>query len=320
MKKFSLYICTLLVATLTMQCVDEDKLLELSDFETGALPNFTQTANDDGFVDLLDIPNSQLEFTIDLRNDLEQDSTGKVQGSGRLNPDLEFSEVSSIDIEVMWTNSDHGTRHSAIIENVSTWPATITVSPADLSVAFDPGVLPADSFELGDQLQFTAGFNMQDGRQLPGFVRARDGMPTIAYSANIINQIGLNYNLIYLVSCASDLAGNYTAELVASNQPPGTFVSPLDVTVTGSNGVYTISDGTMDIFGNFPIGLAFTEICGTITVTPASVGFPTQVIFTQGAGTTYDQNTGVITFDLAYDAASCCGLPGATWTFTATPK
>ena len=44
---YSIFILGLLI---TSGCVDDDKLFSLDDFPKGALPNFSQGANDDGFI------------------------------------------------------------------------------------------------------------------------------------------------------------------------------------------------------------------------------------------------------------------------------
>lgn len=320
MKGFLKYIVVGLVLVVSA-CEDEDTIkFKLDDIPKGAVANFSTTENDDGFINLTNLDNVNLEFSVDLRNDLQQGDDGLTQGSGKLDGNLEFAPVSSVDIEVLWTRTN-GEKYTGLISSLTSWPATITLDADDLIGAFDPGVIARDSLALGDQFQITAGFNFEDGRKMPGFVTSVDGTPTIAFSPSFANQPGLVMNLVYLVTCPSDLAGNYTAELVSSNADPSNFRSPQPVTVTGSGGVYQLSDGTLDIFGpDFPIGLAFSEICETITITPGSVDFPTQVIYVQGPGTTYDPDTGVITFDITYDATSCCGLAGIQYTFTITPN
>lgn len=320
MKGFLKYIMLGVVVAITA-CEDEDKIkFQLEDTPKGAVANFTTTANDDGFINLTDLNSVNLEFSVDLRNDLQQGSDGLTQGSGKEDGNLEFAPVNSVDVEVLWTRAN-GDKYTGLISSLTAWPETITLTIDDLIAAFDDGVIHRDSLALGDQFQITGGFNLEDGRKLPGFVTSVDGTPTLAFSPSFANQPGLVMNLVYLVTCPSNLAGSYTAELVSSNVDASNFRTPQPVTVTGAGGVYQLSDGTLDIFGpDFPIGMAFSEICESITVTPASIDFPAQVIYTQGPGTSYDPDTGVITFDITYAATSCCGLAGIQYTFTITPN
>lgn len=146
-----------------------------------------------------------------------------------------------------------------------------------------------------------------------------------AYSFSVVQTGGSEVisaaSFVGTVTCPSALAGTYTAELVSTNTPPGTFRASQTVEITGSAGVYTISDGTMDVFGpDFPIGMNFTEVCGVISIDPPSVEFPTLVIYDQGAGTSLDQDTGIITIDITFNAASCCGVAGLQCTYTLTPN
>ena len=301
-------------------CTDDDEIkFKLDDTPKGAIANFTQTDNDDGFVNLLDLGSVNLEFSIDFRNDLQQGEDGLTQGSGKLDGNLEFEPVRSVDVEVLWTRAN-GEKYLGLISNVSSWPETITLGIDDVIAAFDPGIINRDSIALGDQFQIAAGIDFEDGRKIPAFIEDSGGVPVLNYSPRFANQPGLAVSLNYLVTCPSDLAGEYTAELVSSSIAASNFKTPMDVTVTGSGGSYKINDGTLDIFVNFPVGLAFSEICEEITVVGPSPDYPTAVIFVQGPGTSYDPDTGVITFDITYDNSSCCGLGGIQYTFTITPK
>jgi hypothetical protein len=112
---------------------------------------------------------------------------------------------------------------------------------------------------------------------------------------------------------------------VSSNIGPENFRSPFDITITkvGSD-QYRLSDGTMDIFREgdapFPIGLDFRDVCENVAIVRPSPDFPTLVLFDNKGGSSYDPVTGVLTFDIVYNAGSCCGLAGIEYKFTATPK
>jgi hypothetical protein len=319
LKIIAVFMLPLLVVT---SCVDEDKLFELSDFENGAIPNLVQTANDDGFINLNDLNGTVLEFTVDFSVNFEQDATGQ-GGSGRENTSLEWADVASFDLELTYTSAVTGEIETGVIGNFTSWPVTMTLGADDLVAAISSLNSQAD-FNLADQFVFVAGVNLTDGTRLPAFVEDPNGNPVPGYSVNFNgagNSPGINFSLAYNVACPSDLAGNYTATLVSSNIGAANFRSPQPVAITGGNGQYILSDGTMDIFGpDFPIGLAFAELCGGISVTAGSVDFPAQVIYDQGPGTGLDTSTGIITFDLTYNAGSCCGLAGIQYTFTVTPN
>ena len=99
MKNKLLYVLLGLFVLSITSCEDEDKIkFKLEDLDKGAIPNFTTTANDDGFVNLTDLDNVNLEFVIDLTNEALQGDDGLTQGSGRLDPSLEFADVASIDV------------------------------------------------------------------------------------------------------------------------------------------------------------------------------------------------------------------------------
>ena len=164
--------------------------------------------------------------------------------------------------------------------------------------------------DLGDNFMFSVRLNMASGAVYD------------RYSPDLLgntNRVFISYN----VACPSDLEGTYKAE-ITSGSGPFWGVEEMTVTVTElSAGYYEINDITMDIFGDatgpFPIAYRFSEVCGKILLDPGSVDFPTQILIDDAGGSSVNTETGVITFDLIYDAASCCGLAGGKFKFTAIP-
>lgn len=250
--------------------------------------------------------NSFLDFTDITKAKLIMDLTAYDFEGGKL--------VQSYDIYVSYTDLSAGeTYDEKLYTKVTTFPSRLEITSQNLADFFE---LPngIDDLDGGDTFAFTMEVHMKDGR----IFTAENTSDDIVLENNSRGTFFLNT----FVGCPSALAGNYKLEIVSSNIGLGNFAQSLDATITQvSPAVYELSDGTMDFFGpDFPIGMKFLEICGSIFIQAPSVDFPTLVIFNQGAGTSYDQETGVITFDVTYNDASCCGLPGIQYTFTATPE
>lgn len=198
-------------------CVDDDKLFELDDFETGALLNFSQTTNDLGFVDIFNIEGTRLEFSVDFRNDLQQDpSTPGAQGSGRLEPNLEFAPVASFDILVRWRRPSTGQSSEGVLSSGNTsWPVSLTYTANDLIAAINE-LNSGDDMAVGDIFTVTSTVHMQDGRTLPGFLPDGNGNPTIAYSPSYPGQPGLLLWLDYNVACSAPPLDGVMIDYIAS--------------------------------------------------------------------------------------------------------
>jgi len=319
---------TLIILSLIFisSCVDEDELFELDDFEVGALPNLQRTSNDLGFINLLDLTGSNLEFSVGFTIDRSQSDDGGFtdQGDGRELESTEFSSVESVQLEISFQGAANGNAvESASLTTITSWPATVNFLGVDDLVEALPSLSSRDDIELGDVFTFVCGVTLQDGRVLPAFVTDPAGNKTPNYSINYsgtLNNPGYDFGVTYVVTCPSNLAGNYTSTVLSSNIPLTNFRTPQPVTVTGANGTYTLSDGSADYFGpDFPLGLAFNELCEQITITPGSTNFPTLVIWDLNSSS-YDPDTGIILFDLIYNPASCCGLPGIQYVLELTPN
>ena len=275
MKKIITYSLTLLATFTFVACVDDDKLFEISDFDKGALLNFTQTQNDLGFIDVFDLDNSLLEFTMDFRNDLEQSGGGTVQGSGRVDPNLEFAPVSSFDVEIMWRDLSTGNRETGTLGNFTSWPQTMAVTVSDIVSSID-ALTSSTDLEVGDVLTITSTIHLEDGRSLPGFVPDGNNLPILAFSPSFPGQPGLNVALFYNVACGSDLASAtiYDLRVEVTGTCCGLATEILTgrtATVTEAPGVgkYIISDalgGHLAPFGIDPEGVVVTDVCNVLTV------------------------------------------------------
>jgi len=172
--------------------------------------------------------------------------------------------------------------------------------------------------KLGDVLGVTTRFTLDDGTVLD--IVSTDGV-TGGTGTNLATTVLFTTVITYPVSCPTSLEGDYTGTVIATNQPAGTFISPQQITVTQpSAGTYVLSDGTAGLFGAAtPVGLQFTDVCGTLTVANPSTNFPGQVDYVPGSAS-LNPDTGVITLDLGFTATSCCGLPGIEYTLELVPN
>jgi len=283
-----------LTVLLLPACDNENFVEDLVD--EGAMVYISPETEDTGLVNFLDPDQSRLNFTVSMT-----DQQGR---------DLEFAPVEAIEMTVTYTNASEGTTHKQLLESLSEWPRTFDLSVDDLIDLFPDEVLTRESLGLGDGFFITADFRMQDGRFLSGWSPA-----LLDNSAQSIYRVFVNYP----VACPSDLAGTYLAECLDC---PNGEVASQTVTVTEvSPGLYTLSDITMDIFGGgFAVAYNFTDVCNQLSVAAASRDFGAQVSLETQAGTEYNPDTGVITFNLAYASVSCCGLAGLTVSYTLTPQ
>ncbi len=269
----------LLAAT---SCVDDDKLFELSDFPEGAVPNFTQTANDDGFIGLGQAADFTMEVNVDFANNLQPGADGKTQGSGRVSPNLEWAEVQTLDIEVMWTDVSTGNSYTGIVGSTDTWPVTLTYTGMDIVNAI-PELSSPDSLTLGDIVTVAGGIHFADGRVAPAFVPSNTGQPILAYSASFFGQPGLTHTIQYSVNCVSSLGVEVNYELLqvvdgnGTNLPLGTGTFTW---VANSNGNYSWPNYTFGVyqsaFGCCEQGAAsalrVTDLCDDLAITDDAYG------------------------------------------------
>lgn len=172
--------------------------------------------------------------------------------------------------------------------------------------------------KLGDVLTVTQRFTLTNGKVLN--IINEDGAFDV--ESNIQATVFLNVIITYPVSCQTMLEGNYISTVIDSNIDIADFRSPQPVTITQTSaGTYVLSDGTADVFGpDRPIGLTFTDTCGTLAVALNSVEYPGRIGFID-LGATLSES-GVITMNLKYTvgtAGTCCGFVSTKWTLVLTP-
>ncbi|WP_242202809.1 hypothetical protein [Aestuariivivens insulae] len=296
MKNFKYLFLILTITIFSISC-DDDGGTSVRILEDGIVPNM-QLGNDSAVLfDLTKInagSNVEVSFSADV-----------AQG-----------EPVATDIMGYYTTASGGVYNATLFSNVSL-PSNFTISINDVVSAFSE-LTSVNDVQLGDALAVTTRFTRSDGTVLD--IINPNGSSNV--NQNITNSGLYTSVLNFPVSCPTMLEGNYTSTVIASNLDIATnFRSPQPVTITQpSSGTYLLSDGTADIFGpDFPIGLNFTDVCGTITVLSPSVDFPGLVDYIDH-GSSLDQDTGVITLDLEYTSGSCCGLPGIKWTLELTPN
>ena len=292
MKKLITFISGIMLLVGFNACEEQE---QLPNVQQGAMVYFSQEADDTGLINFLDLSTTRLNFTMALTDAL-----------GR---DLEFAPVASIDVTVAYTDASTGSTHQTLLENTTVWPKTYDLALQDLMAIFPAEVVTVESLGLGDNFFITTDFIMENGQRLSGWSPS-----LLDNSAASIYRVFVNYP----VACPSALAGTYRADCVdcANGELPTQTVTITEITP----GNYSFSDVTMDVFGNTPIVYNFSDVCGTLTMAAASKDFGTAVIVEEQEGTQVDLATGVITLRLKYGAASCCGLPGLTFSYTLTPQ
>jgi hypothetical protein len=280
--KYKIQIAMLGAALLIVSsCRDEDAV-RMPDIAKGALPILTNVG--DGFINLLDIDATNINFNVDLQ---------------------EYGNVQSADLLAMYTDFSTGQRHTVTIRQLQEWPINVTLSVDEVIGNFPNAVVTKESLDLGDNFEFFLRLNMTDGSVYD------------RYSPDLRG----NTNRVYLsfsVACPSDLAGNYRIDVNTSVSNMYNLTT-MNVQIREiSPGYYQISDITTNLFG-FAIGYRFRDICNQIIPDVGSVDFPTQVLLQDVGQSMVDDGTGAITFDLVYSASSCCGLAGGRLRFVATP-
>jgi len=297
MKNIKILLFTIIIAFASFSCENDGGSSSLV-LQDGAVPNLSKIASTDQIFDLTKVLNGT-PLNLSFKASVSQGTPV------------------TTDIIATYATLAGPVYKSVLFSNV-TLPRDFTLNTNDVFAAFSE-LDSSDDFQLGDVLTISTRFTMADGRVLS--LLNDDG--TDNTGTTLSNSKLVNIKINYPVSCPTMLEGNYTCTVISSNVPiSGNFRSPQPVTITQpSAGTYNLSDGTADIFGpDFPIGLEFTDVCGTITVTEKSLSFPGQVDFAQGDATSLDQDTGIITLDLTFTPTSCCGLAGIQYTLKLTPN
>ncbi len=320
---------------LVSSCVDDDKLFELDDFETGALPNMQPTANDLGFIDSFNFDTTPIEFTIDFTIDAQQSEDGGLTngGDGRIETSTEFKPVASVDLEVSYQNALTGTIESAFLTNYTSWPQTVTFTGVSALVEAFESIGSENDLNVGDVFTFVCGVNFEDGTSLPAFIRDANGNALPNFSVNFAgsgNNPGFDFAITRSVACSSNLGGpqTYTAEVNVTGTCCGlaTGIQPggrSNVTVTQiGTGQYEISDALGDhlavFFGSAPEPLVVLDVCNTLTVDALTCSDASVLCYgpnTQDPAGSYDPATGV--FVIKWEDAFGNGIRGVT---TLTPN
>jgi hypothetical protein len=241
-KKF--WILSLTLALCFAACVDEDEKL-FDDFERGAIPLFAVKDDDTGFINLIDVNETKLSFSVTKRG---------------------LAEVSSIDITVTYNNSETGSAETAVYTSVTSYPSDLTITVGELLQAFSPSVVTADSLSLGDSFVIGGAMRMTDGRYLDG-----------GYSPSIFSK--QTVTLTYNVACPSDLGGTLNYSTTVFTAGAGGNAAACAGGVSGEvefedigGGRYNVSDIT---FGQYDCawndspatGVVLSDICGNLTLT-----------------------------------------------------
>jgi len=280
------YIALMVLGTLlAFSCGDKDKQL-FDDFEQGSIPLFAQEADDSGLVNYLDPNTTQLSFNVTTEG---------------------LSQVNSVDVLMTYNNSETGTSETVVYSNVTSFPATVKISLAELLGAFDPHVLTQDSLSLGDTFVVGGAMKMADGRYLNG-----------GYSPSVFSKRPVT--LTYTVSCPSNIpVGKWEVQVASSGE---TYT--VNLTKVGG-GTYQIDnfnlDYDLDFYGGFnDLGAAatFVDICNDLTLNGVE---PNYNISWRGSGV-YDPVAQTITFgeitDVEYGQGPYTN-GGGDWVLTYKP-
>lgn len=336
MKRIFNILCIAMGMIVVSSCVDDEKLFEIEDFESGALPNLQRTANDLGFIDSFDFANSPIEFTIDFTIDLPQSDDGGLTtgGDGREKTSTEYKPVASVDLEVSYYDAVEDTTVVASLDTYNTWPVTVSFTGVQGLVDVIDILDTPDDINVGDVFTFVCGINFEDGTSFPAFVKDADGVPFPNYSVNFTggqNNPGYDYSVVHNVSCSSDLGGTqtYTAVTNVTGSCCGLSTGQQtlerdDITVTEIGvGQYEISDVLNDylVEAGLPAGkepLVVIDVCNTITVDKATCPATSALCYipnTSDPAGSYDPVTGV--WVIKWEDAFGNGIRGVT---TLTPN
>ncbi|MFY0628093.1 MAG: hypothetical protein JXR07_17475 [Reichenbachiella sp.] len=331
-KKILYTFCTLMIVS---ACVDDDKLFELDDFPTGALPNMARTTNDLGFIDSFNFATTPIEFTIDFTNNFEQSEDGGLTsgGSGKETTDTEFKEVTSVDLHVSYSSIVTGTTEEGFLQNISAWPATVSYTGVDDLVAAIASLNSSADISVGDVFTFVCGINFADGTTLPAFVADAAGNMLPNYSVNFAgggNNPGYDFSIAHNVSCSSDLADATVYDVTTNvtgtccGLPTGNIAGGNTATVTEIGvGQYAISDFLNFYFAPFTGPGADEEIfvidvCNSISVDAVNCSATSFLCYgpnsTDPTGS-YDPVTGI--WVIKWEDAFGNGIRGVT---TLTPQ
>lgn len=254
MKKIKLIVASLFSLALVLSCNDDggDSNRNIT---TGAVPDITKTEGSEAFINL-----SSLQDGNDVAISLD---VAIAQGQ---------SEVSSVAIVGFYIKADGTIEKANLASGITSFPTKVTISKDILFNAFT-SISTVDDFVIGDQLKVSADITLKNG-QVINLLKA-DG--TQNYSPDLSNSSLYTLFQTYLVSCPSDLGGEYAFTTTNVGEPGGgTVAGPLTGTVTFTDtggGIYDISDasfgGWLGLYGpsddDTSRGVTLIDICGTLS-------------------------------------------------------
>lgn len=282
MKKIKLLLTAVVLVLLIISC-EKDGGESVLNLDVAAVPNITKVADTDAFINLIAINNEE-------------------QISISFNVEVAQGDVESMDVILFYIKGTNSQK-AILASNVTSFPATYSLSQTDLINAFD-GLNGAADFELGDQLIVTTELTLKNGT----VIKILNDNGTRSYGADVANSPLYKVVQVYNVACPSDLGGTYNVISSGSSTDSGPTPSenpienfPYTVTITDNGGGnYTISDAFgglyllwYDIYGiTGDEEGTFDDVCGTISG-EFPEPFGTSVIYTGNV----DPDTGIITID-----------------------
>lgn len=302
MRKIYRIISALTFVLSILSCEDDGGSSQIELIEA-AVPNFQIEEGAVNFADFISIEEGQ---------DFDLSFEAGVTFGNLTKGDIVAVYIKSDDPETEVDESE--TFSQTLLENVS-FPEKVTVSFFETVNSFDG--LSVDDITLGDRLIISSRLIGNDGTLL----NTIDDDGNVLLGGNLRGNPLFNALLTYPVSCETKLEGMYTATV---SNISGAMLSDFPnngqtVEITQpSSGTYILSDATANTLGAL-VQLQFTDVCGNLTVTGPSVNFPGLVIFDQKPGTMLNEDTGVITLDLAFNSATCCGAAGTAYTLELVP-
>lgn len=258
MKKIKIIFAIFTSIFLLISCENDGGESQIGYSSNGAVPNIQKNSSLDSFIDLVKINNDSeisLGFSVDKA----------------------IGEINSMDVIGFYIKADGTVYKATLVENVTTFPADITINKSDLINAFAE-LNTKNDFELGDQLKITAELTLKDGTVQK--IINNDG--TNNFSSNVATSNLYKVFQTYNVSCPSNLGGNYSvissgtstdSGPTPAENPISNFATNVVITDNGG-GNYTVSDAFgglyllwYDIYG-IKVGDSegeFNDICGTIS-------------------------------------------------------
>ena len=237
----------------------------------GNIPNLNDYV---GAITLIDV-NEDKSFYNALNDLAGQEVEFEVNVDG-----FEVTEINSVDVELIFTENDATTDAEGnpadvtydpvIIENVTTFPATLSVSVEDAIAAiqtYKPDFTIAD-LEVGDQFNLLFPINTADGRRL-----------TTALNSDLCQEpVQPSFggcNVAWAISCPSDIpveGVSYRAETFVESTccglPTGELTNTGVTIESEGGGIYVVSDVASGAVQPFieEIPVQIVDVCGNYSL------------------------------------------------------